>query len=228
MELDFAGAGFSVICVASSIFTPGVDQGLGAVKIAKAGENIGNIASEGKVLKNISKTAKLGKQGAGIVDIVRGVDKLDAFADAGRTASHVADGVKTTENTLDATKSVDNVADAVSAGNKVSSGSGGTKLYHSADESVVDLIKENGFKTDLPTKSDAFHNNRFGRGVYLADSPTTALAERPGGVIIEVEATLGKNLDITTKGIIDYETAHSIARGARKHGYNSITFRSAK
>jgi len=48
----------------------------------------------------------------------------------------------------------------------------------------------------------AFHNNRYGRGVYLADSPTTALAERPGGTILKVSGNTGTNLDITSRGVI--------------------------
>ncbi|MEG2051957.1 MAG: hypothetical protein RR012_06610 [Oscillospiraceae bacterium] len=108
--------------------------------------------------------------------------------------------------------------------NPFESGTGVTMLYHSADKNVVDLIKENCFRIDLPNPQAAFHNNRFGRGVYLAESPATALAERPGGAIIEVDAMLGKNLNVTSRGIVDYDMAHSIARGARKHGFDSITF----
>jgi intein/homing endonuclease len=103
--------------------------------------------------------------------------------------------------------------------------------YHSCADEVADIIAESGFRTDLPNPQAAFNNNRFGRGVYLADSPTTALAERPGGTILKVEAKLGKNLDVTSRGIIggdDYSMAHAIARGARKHGYDSITFMSSK
>ena len=77
----------------------------------------------------------------------------------------------------------------------------------------------------------AFHNNRYGRGVYLADSPATALAERPGGTILKVSGDIEKNLNITNRGIIgenDYTMTHAIARGARKHGFDSITFMSAK
>lgn len=42
---------------------------------------------------------------------------------------------------------------------------------------------------------------------------------------------VGRNLDITSRGVIggdDYTMTHAIARGARKHGYDSITFMSAK
>lgn len=65
----------------------------------------------------------------------------------------------------------------------------------------------------------------------MADSITTALAERPGGTILKVTANKGKNLDLTDRGVIggdDYTMTHAIARGARKHGYDSITFVSAK
>jgi hypothetical protein len=103
-----------------------------------------------------------------------------------------------------------------------------TKLYHSAGDNVADIIVENGFRTDLPNPQAAFNNNRFGRGVYLADSPATALAERPGGIILEVDANLGKSLDVTNRGILDYDMGHAIERGARKHGYDSIIFNSAQ
>lgn len=103
-----------------------------------------------------------------------------------------------------------------------------TKLYHSAGDNVADIIVENGFRTDLPNPQAAFNNNRFGRGVYLSDSPATALAERPGGIILEVDANLGKFLDVTNRGILDYDMGHAIARGARKHGYDSIIFNSAQ
>jgi hypothetical protein len=55
---------------------------------------------------------------------------------------------------------------------------------------------------------------RFGRGVYLANSPATALAERPGGAVLRVRAILGRNLDVTNRGIIDSDMAKSIARSA--------------
>jgi len=57
------------------------------------------------------------------------------------------------------------------------------------------------------------------------------LAERPGGTILKVTANSGKNLNLTSRGVIggnDYSMTHAIARGARKHGYDSITFMSAK
>ena len=101
-------------------------------------------------------------------------------------------------------------------------------MYHSVGDNVADIIVENGFRTDLPNPQAAFNNNRFGGGVYLADSPATALAERPGGIILEVDADLGKTLDVTNRGILDYDMGHAIARGARKHGYDSIIFNSAQ
>ncbi len=100
----------------------------------------------------------------------------------------------------------------------------GEDYYHSANPSVVDLMKESGFRTDLPNPQAAWKNNRFGSGVYLADSPETALAERPGGTILKINADIGKNLDVTNRGIIDYDMGQAIARGSRKQGYNSITF----
>lgn len=56
------------------------------------------------------------------------------------------------------------------------------------------------------------------------------MAERPGGTILKVSGNTGRNLDITSRGVIgdDYTMTHAIARGARKHGYDSITFMSAK
>lgn len=101
-------------------------------------------------------------------------------------------------------------------------------MYHSANPSAVDSIVKNGFRTDLPSPQQAFHNNRFGSGVYLADSPATALAERPGGTVLQVQADLGKTLNVTDRGIVDYDMGQAIGRGARKHGYDSITFNSAQ
>mgnify|MGYP003495727110 CR=1 FL=1 len=104
---------------------------------------------------------------------------------------------------------------------------GGSDLYHSANAEYVDVMKRDGFKINYPTSVKAFSNNRFGMGVYLGDSPAIVLAERPGGIILKVQADLGKNLNVVNRGVIgeeDYELTHAIARGARKHGYNSITF----
>lgn len=109
----------------------------------------------------------------------------------------------------------------------MSSGSNPNTYYHSCADEVADIIADTGFKTDLPNKVEAF----YGRGVYLADSPATALAERPGGTILKVSGDIGKNLNITNRSIIggnDYTMTHAIARGARKHGFDSITFVSAK
>jgi hypothetical protein len=103
-----------------------------------------------------------------------------------------------------------------------------TTLYHSANPAVVDIMKKSGFRTDLPNVKDAWKNNRFGRGVYLADSPATALAERPGGTVLKIKADLGGNLDVTNRGIVDYDMGHAIARGARKHGFDSVSFNSAQ
>ena len=113
----------------------------------------------------------------------------------------------------------------------VKGGSDTTYYYHSCGDDVADIIAENGFRTDIPNPQAAFNNNRYGRGVYLADSPATALAERPGGTILKVNANIGKNLDLRNRGVIggdDYTMTHAIARGARKHGYDSITFISSK
>ena len=52
-----------------------------------------------------------------------------------------------------------------------------------------------------------------------------------GGTILKVNAETGKNIDLRNRGIIggdDYTMTHAIARGARKHGYDSITFVSSK
>lgn len=115
--------------------------------------------------------------------------------------------------------------DVVKGGKKINS------YYHSCGDDVADIISDKGFRTDLPSNVDAFHNNRYGQGVYLADSPVTALAERPGGTILRVSGNEGKNLDISSRGVIggsDYTMTHAISCGARKHGYDSITFMSAK
>ena len=88
------------------------------------------------------------------------------------------------------------------------------------------ILLENGEKRSVES-----YDLHYGRGVYLADSPATALAERPGGTILKVSGNTGRNLDITSRGVIggdDYTMTHAIARGARKHGYDSITFMSAK
>ncbi|WGO98949.1 hypothetical protein QFX18_02595 [Saccharophagus degradans] len=83
---------------------------------------------------------------------------------------------------------------------------------------------EGGFRIDIPNLQAAFHNNRFGSGVYISETPAAALVERPNSVVLNVDANLGKNLDITTRGpIYDADLAKSIARGARKHGYDSVT-----
>lgn len=113
----------------------------------------------------------------------------------------------------------------------VKGGKGSEIYYHSCGDNVADIIADTGFRTDIPNNTDAFHNNRYERGVYLADSPATALAERPGGTILKVTGQSGNNLNITDRGVIggeDYTMTHAIARGARKHGYDSITFSSAK
>ena len=104
-------------------------------------------------------------------------------------------------------------------------------FYHSCADEVADIIADTGFRTDIPNEVDAFKNNRYGRGVYLSDTSDTALAERPGGAILKVNANVGKNLNLTNRGVIggkNYTMTHKIARGARKHGYDSITFRSAE
>ena len=74
----------------------------------------------------------------------------------------------------------------------------------------------------------AFRNNRFGRGVYLSDTPRAALAGRPGGVVLTVDAHLGNNLNIVSRGVIDPKMGKAVGRGARKHGFDSITTISAQ
>lgn len=71
-------------------------------------------------------------------------------------------------------------------GSGIESGSKTDFYYHSCADEVADIIADTGFRTDLPNERAAFQNNRYGRGVYLADSPATALAERPGGTILKV------------------------------------------
>ena len=52
-----------------------------------------------------------------------------------------------------------------------------------------------------------------------------------GGTVLRVGADTGNNLNIVSRGVIggeDYSMTHAIARGARKHGFDSITFASSK
>lgn len=102
--------------------------------------------------------------------------------------------------------------------------------FHATDSKNVPLIKQGGFRTDLPNPQAAWRNNRFGRGVYMADSPEGALAERPGSnAMLTVEADVGKTLDLTARGPIrDSDAAKAIARGARKHGFDSLTVQSVQ
>ena len=118
-----------------------------------------------------------------------------------------------------------------SSGSSSSDPDGEKTYYHSCNDAYADTIAKDGFRIDLPSPSEAFNNNRYGQGVYLADSAATALAERPGGTILKISADIGNNLDLTSRGVIggsDYSLPHSIARSARKHGYDSITYASAK
>jgi hypothetical protein len=102
-------------------------------------------------------------------------------------------------------------------------------VYHATSESAVTSIIDGGFRIDIPNPVAAFHNNRFGSGVYLSETPGAALVERPNSVVLNVEANFGRNLDITARGpIYDADLAKSIARGAQKHGYDSITTISAQ
>jgi len=111
------------------------------------------------------------------------------------------------------------------AGATVAANSGTTQtFFHATSDSAVDRIMTGGFRTDLPNPVAAFHNNRFGPGVYVSNSPAAALAERSNSVVLKLEADIGKNLDITGRGpIYDGDMAKAIARGARKQGYNSVT-----
>jgi hypothetical protein len=103
------------------------------------------------------------------------------------------------------------------------------ELYHSTNFEAIPIIKESGFRTDLPDVKSAGQNNRFGRGVYLSDTVKGAKIERPGGTVVKIETNLGKNLDITDRGaIVDNKLAKDIARGAKKHGYDSITTKSVR
>lgn len=142
------------------------------------------------------------------------------FINKGAKAIDAIDDVYDVAKTIDRT---DDVYDAARGAGNAASG-----FYHSANPNVVEIIQQNGFRTDLPNPQAAFHNNRFGSGVYLADSPATALAERPGGAILEINADIGKNLDVTNRGILDYDMGQAVARGAQKHGFDSITFNSAQ
>ena len=46
--------------------------------------------------------------------------------------------------------------------------------------------------------------------------------------VLKTKVDVGKNLDVTNRGIIDENMAKSVRRGARKHGYDSIDFKSAQ
>jgi hypothetical protein len=60
--------------------------------------------------------------------------------------------------------------------------------------------------------------------VIQRDSTAAALAERPGGVVLSVDANLGWNLNIVNRGpIFDAQMGKAISRGAQKHGFDSIT-----
>ena len=139
-------------------------------------------------------------------------------------AAEVADAASMSEKVEEAASLAEKVEPFSTEGKIRSANWIDNVYYHSANPSVVDIMKESGFRTDLPNPQAAWKNNRFGRGVYLADSPETALAERPGGTILKINADISKNLDVTSRGIIDYDMGQAIARGARKHGYDSIAF----
>lgn len=47
-------------------------------------------------------------------------------------------------------------------------------------------------------------------------------------MVLGVQADLGRNLNVTNRGIIDPGMGQSIARGAQRHGFDSITFASSK
>jgi hypothetical protein len=76
------------------------------------------------------------------------------------------------------------------------------ELYHSANPKFTDVMMKDGFNINIPDAQLAFINNRFGRGVYLGDSPATVLAERAGGTVLRIEADLGKNLNVVNRGVI--------------------------
>lgn len=53
--------------------------------------------------------------------------------------------------------------------------------------------------------------------------------ERGGGVVLQIDATVGRSLNILNRGpIYDAAIAKAIARGARKHGFDSIITRSVQ
>jgi hypothetical protein len=102
-------------------------------------------------------------------------------------------------------------------------------LYHATSRDAFKAISTHGFRTDIPSPQVAFHRNRFGRGVYLSTSAAGAHAERPGGVTLRVRADVRRPLDLRARGpITDLAMAKAIARGARKHGYDAIVFRSIR
>ncbi|MDD5948367.1 MAG: hypothetical protein PUC39_01350 [Lachnospiraceae bacterium] len=218
-----------------------------ALPAAKAASRIGKTAKKLlrtrqalKAEKAMSQSAKLAEESLKLAEAGNKAKKTqrllkegDAVADTAKTVTKASRGTKV-KRASHAGTTAKNTTGSIPMDLQLFGGKSGSKTdfyYHSCADEVADIIADTGFRTDLPNERAAFQNNRYGRGVYLADSPATALAERPGGTILKVSGNTGRNLDITSRGVIggdDYTMTHAIARGARKHGYDSITFMSAK
>jgi RHS repeat-associated protein len=97
--------------------------------------------------------------------------------------------------------------------------------YHATNPNAVSNIRQFGFDVHRPTAAAAFHNNPFGPGIYLMESPTTAAATGRGSSILQFRVT-GKNLNVCKLGRITLDDSHAIARGASRHGFDSITYMS--
>ncbi len=245
----------AVIPIAGSAIA-GAAKGTKAVVKAKKAEKILELAEEScKMTRNASDrldvfsdvmkaSSKWGNSTVKLMDGItaetgsRAIKALETGGDFGRESKRAVQELKAVAGAEgihlkpSVSRKVDVFKDSfVKTEKAVKGGSNVNIYYHSCADEVADIIADTGFRTDLPNEVVAFHNNRYGRGVYLADSSATALAERPGGTILKVSGNRGKNLDITSRGVIggdDYTMTHAIARGARKHGYDSITFMSAK
>ena len=221
-------ANIGTTAMIAGFFLPAIELGAGIVAsvcmvtsvcagVAVTGFNFGNKLSY--AIDDLVETGQVSAQTKGAIK--------SAGLDFGLTFAGGIVGASAIDDAMRVAKAGSSVK--FSGGSK--SGSNPNTYYHSCADEVADIIADTGFRTDLPNEVAAFHNNRYGRGVYLADSPATALAERPGGTILKVSGNPGKNLDITSRGVIggdDYTMTHAIARGARKHGFDSITFMSAK
>ena len=200
----------------ADVFTAAVGVYYGIKGICSLAESVAAWRNASGIARNASTVAEsqmTGVMGDAADDVVSGIAGNANTAAEGEMTGVMGD-------------TADDVAGSI-VGAAENAGGTTSTLYHSANPSAVDSIINNGFRTDLPNPQAAFLNNRFGNGVYLADSPATALAER-AGTVLRVQVDLGVNLDVTGVGVVDYSIGQSIALEARCYGYDSITFASAQ